>query len=146
MGGLGRGPRCRAGPLQPGSVGPQLTNAGPAGWVGGGQRPHVAWRKSFILKGNRNKTAARVVTVVCLSHFRKTAAESLTLEMRLSSPRPPFHLDSLFSHTHTQLQGENIQTTATPQICSRRGKTADQAGKGSPFARWSRPGLLSATR
>lgn len=43
------------------------------------------------------------VTVVCLSHFGKTAAKSLTLEMKLSPPLLTISTwtESVFFHTHT---------------------------------------------
>lgn len=61
----------------------------------------------------------RVVTVVCLSHFRKTIAKSLTLE--IYPPLHHFYLDracfSSYTHTYTQLQKEKnkIKTIAKPQ-------------------------------
>lgn len=39
------------------------------------------WLGGNLYFSNENKIAARVVTVVCLSHFRKTVAKFLTLEM-----------------------------------------------------------------
>lgn len=60
----------------------------------------------------------RVVTVVCLSHFRKTIAKSLTLEIiprfTISTWTEPVFLHT---HTYTQLQKEKnkIKTIAKPQ-------------------------------
>jgi len=63
----------------------------------------------------------RVVTVVCLSHFRKTAAKSLTLEMKLSPPLFTISTwtESVFLHTHTQMhtqlqEEKKIQTVVKP--------------------------------
>lgn len=110
-------------------MGPQLIN--PAGWVGGWQRPRVAWRKSLFLKWNKNKIAARVVTVVCLSHLENYCQVSNPGNETPFSPPHHFHLDRVYfsSHTHNCRKEKNPHNCQAPRPVTRDGAKGKKRGR-----------------
>lgn len=111
----------------------------------------MAWRKSFFLKWNKNQIAARVGTVVCLSHFRKMAAKLLTLEMNSS---PLFAIStwtvcfSSHARTHTIARRKKKKFKQPPnaKFGNQRGRKVKEAWEDTPRIGFSISWLHSAGR
>lgn len=106
--------------------------------------------EEIFLKWNKNQIAARVVTVVCLSHFRKMAAKLLTLEMN-SSPLFTVSTWTVCFSSHACMhtiagRKKKFKQLPNPEFVNQRGRKVKEAWKDTPRAGLSVSWLLSASR